>query len=80
MVSESGADVTPPAEAVAMLVTTPTSSASCVTVKSAVQVSDAAGASPPAGKAGQTTLAMRLSSTVIGSTKVTLPVLVTTYS
>jgi len=63
---------------VAVFVIDPASISTCVTISVAVQVRTALGVNPPAGSAGQVTVAILSSVTVIGSVSVTLPVFVIT--
>src|SRR4051794_30680765 len=71
-VTASTFEVVAPEDAVAVLSTKPASTSACVTEYDEVQVSDACGASPPGGSAGQVTLGATSSVTVMGSFSVTL--------
>ena len=77
MTSDTDGEVTAPDLALAVLSTLPLSRSACVVVYAPVQMIDAAGSNPPTGNAGQLTLAILLSDTVIAVVSVTLPVFVT---
>jgi hypothetical protein len=77
MVSETCGEVTLPSVAVARLVTSNNATSFPSTTYDPSQVMLWVGSNPPGGNGGQTTEAMRLSVTVIGSTIVVLPELVT---
>ncbi len=76
-VTVSVGEVVVPSLALAMFVTVPASMSACVTVYVAVHVIDCVGARPPAGSAGQVTVAIRSSLTVMAAVIVVLPLLVT---